>query len=154
MLDNDSIVSWSTRNVVSVTETAPSYPRFTSFNLDDKLNDQLFRDVEATVTANEVTASVSGIGEIGVTEGTNKIEVKVTAENGNVNTYIINVTVKELDPIEVTVDNKKYNIIRKEGILEVPENYEKSTIKIGEEDVLCYKNIITNNINKTKIFFT
>lgn len=63
VLDNDSIVSWSTRNVVSVTETAPSYPRFTSFNLDDKLNDQLFRDVEATVTANEVTASVSGIGK-------------------------------------------------------------------------------------------
>ncbi len=92
------------------------------------------------------TASTSGIGEVSVNEGNNKIEVKVTAENGNVNTYVINVTVKELDPIEVEIDNKKYTIIRKDGILEVPENYEKSSIKIGDDDVLCYKNIITNNI--------
>lgn len=92
------------------------------------------------------TASVSGIGEIEVNEGTNKIEVKVTAENGNVNTYVINVIVKELDPIEVTVDDKKYTIIRKEGILETPENYEESSIKMGDEDVLCYKNIVTGNI--------
>lgn len=91
-------------------------------------------------------ASVSGTGEISVNEGTNKIEVKVTAENGNEKVYVINVTVKELDPIEVKVDGKKYNIIRKEGILEVPENYEKSSIKVGDEDVLCYKNIVTENI--------
>ena len=70
----------------------------------------------------------------------------MTAENGNVNTYTINVTVKELDPIEVEVSGKKYNIIRKEGIIEAPYNYEKSSIKIGDEDVLCYKNIVTGNI--------
>ena len=58
------------------------------------------------------TASISGIGEIEVNEGVNKLEVKVTAENGNVNIYIINVTVKELDPIEVIINEKKYNIIR------------------------------------------
>ena len=92
------------------------------------------------------TASISGIGEVSVNEGINKIEVKVTAENGNVNTYVINVTVKELDSIEVDVNGEKYNIIRKEGIIETPENYEKSSIKIGDEDVLCYKNIVTGNI--------
>ena len=102
--------------------------------------------VVINATKEDSTASVGGIGEIGVIEGTNRIEVKVTAENGNVNTFVINVIVKELDPIEVTVNNKKYNIIRKEGVLEVPENYEKASIKIGEEDVLCYKNIVTNNI--------
>ena len=52
-------------------------------------------------------ASVSGTGEIEVNEGVNKIEVKVTAENGNEKVYVINVTVKELDPIVVKVDNKK-----------------------------------------------
>lgn len=92
------------------------------------------------------SASVSGTGEVSVSEGTNKIEVKVTAENGNVNTFVINVIVKELDPIEVTIDSKKYTIIRKEGILEVPENYEISSVKIGDDDVLCYKNIVTGNI--------
>jgi len=97
-------------------------------------------------TKDDNSASINGIGEISVTEGTNKIEVKVTAENGNINIFVIDVVVKELDPIEVKVAEKKLTIIRKEGILEVPENYEKSSIKIGEEDVLCYKNVATGNI--------
>lgn len=62
-LSNDSVISWSKDEVLSVDEVAPNYPQFTSFKLDDKLNDQLFRDVEATVTAEEVSASVSGIGK-------------------------------------------------------------------------------------------
>lgn len=102
--------------------------------------------VVITADKEDNTASISGVGEVSVNEGINKIEVKVTAENGNVNTYIINVTVKELDPIEVEINGKKYNIIRKEGIIEVPENYDKSSIKMGDEDVLCYKNIVTGNI--------
>ena len=62
-LMNDSIVSWSVDEVISVNEQAPVYPQFTAFKLDDKLNDQLFRDVEAVVTTDEVRASVSGIGK-------------------------------------------------------------------------------------------
>lgn len=102
--------------------------------------------VKINATTADKNASIKGAGEVEVSEGNNKLEVKVTAENGNVKTYVINLTVKELDPIEVTVDNKKYSIIRKEGILEAPENYEKSSIKIGDDDVLCYKNEVTNNI--------
>lgn len=102
--------------------------------------------VVVNATKEDSSASISGIGEVSVTEGTNKVEVKVTAENGNVNTFVINVVVKELDPIEVKVDGKKYTIIRKEGVLEVPENYEKSSVKIGDDDILCYKNIVSKNI--------
>lgn len=92
-------------------------------------------------------AKVSGSGEVNVSEGNNKIEVKVTAENGNVKVYTINVTVKELEPIEVKIDNKNYTIVRKEDVFEeIPENYEKSTIKIGDDDVLCYKNEKSNTI--------
>lgn len=92
-------------------------------------------------------ASVSGDGEVSVSEGTNKLEIKVTAENGNVKTYVINVIVKELAPIEVKINNKTYTIIRKDGVIEnIPDNYEKSMIKIGNDDVLCYKNDKSNNI--------
>ena len=91
----------------------------------------------------EKSAKVSGIGEISVVEGTNKIEIKVTAENGNVKTYVINAVVKELDPIIVTIDKKEYTIVRKEGLLEPIEGYEKTTIKIGEDDVLAYYNETT-----------
>lgn len=85
-------------------------------------------------------AHVSGIGEISVTEGTNKLEVKVTAENGNEKIYIINVNVKELSPIDVNIGTKKYSVIRKEGILEEPKNYEKTTVNISSEEVLAYYN--------------
>ena len=92
------------------------------------------------------SAKISGTGEKEVVEGSNKFEVKVEAENGNVKTYVINVTVKELDPITVTIEGKQYTVIRKEGVLEEPTNYEKSTIKIGEEEVLCYRNKKTKDI--------
>lgn len=102
--------------------------------------------INVNFSKEDSSATVSGAGEVSVSEGINKIEVKVTAENGNVNIYIINVIVKELDPIEVKIGDDKYTIIRKEGILDVPENYEKSSVKIGNDDVLCYKNIATNNL--------
>ena len=86
------------------------------------------------------TASVSGAGEVSVSEGANKIEVKVTAQNGNERVYVINVNVKELDPINVTVDDKEYTIIRKKDVLEPPAGYEETTVKIGDEDVLAYTN--------------
>ena len=86
------------------------------------------------------TASVSGSGEVSVSEGANKIEVKVTAQNGNERVYIINVNVKELDPINVTVDDKEYTVIRKNDVLEPPAGYEETTVKIGDEEVLAYTN--------------
>ena len=62
-LISDSVISWPVDEVLSVDDKTPSYPQFTSFKLDDKLNDQLFRDVEAVVTKDEVWTSVSGIGK-------------------------------------------------------------------------------------------
>ena len=92
-------------------------------------------------------AKVSGDGDVKVTEGANKIEIKVTSENGNVRVYTLNVMVKELSPIEVVIDKKKYNIMRREDeSIKIPSNYEKSTIKIDDEDVLCYKNDKSNNV--------
>ena len=62
-LESDSVISWPASQVQEVSETAPDYPQFTEFVLDDKRNDQLYRDVEATISADGVTATVSGIGK-------------------------------------------------------------------------------------------
>lgn len=92
-------------------------------------------------------AKVTGIGEIALKEENNKLEIKVTAENGSTRTYILNVKIEELNPVEVTIDKKKYSIVRKEiDSIKIPNGYEKSTIKIGDEDILCYKNNKTKNI--------
>lgn len=92
-------------------------------------------------------AKVTGIGEIALKEEDNKLEIKVTAEDGSTRTYILNVKIEELNPVEVTIDKKKYSIVRKEiDSIKIPNGYEKSTIKIGNEDILCYKNNKTKNI--------
>lgn len=92
-------------------------------------------------------AKVTGIGEIALKEENNKLEIKVTAEDGSTRTYILNVKIEELNPVEVTIDKKKYSIVRKEiDSIKIPNGYEKSTIKIGDEDILCYKNDKTKNI--------
>lgn len=86
------------------------------------------------------SASISGNSEVSVSEGVNNFEIKVTAENGNVKAYKLIVTVKELDPINIKIKNEEYTVIRKEGILEPPANYEKKPITINNEEVLAYYN--------------
>ena len=97
--------------------------------------------IKVDAEKNDSKAKVAGIGEIEVKEGSNKVEVMVTAENGVTKTYIINVTVEEKDPINVEIDDKKYVVVRKvDEIKNVPTNFKKTTIKIGSEDVPAYTN--------------
>lgn len=96
--------------------------------------------VKVNATTNHEKASVNGTGEIEVTEGTNKLEIVVTAEDGTTKTYTINVKVKELDPIKIKINNKEYTVIRKEKDLPEIELFEKSKINIGEEEVIGYYN--------------
>lgn len=95
--------------------------------------------VNIKATASDKTASVKGTGEVEVKEGINTVKVRVTAENGNVRTYKINITVKELNPVKVEINNKKYTVIRKEGIIDPPLGFEKTTVEIDKENVLAYK---------------
>ena len=97
-------------------------------------------EIEIKATANDDKASVKGDGKVKVNEGANKIEIVVTAENGNDQKYIINATVKDLNPVEVTIDKKKYTVIKREGVLEVPEGFDKTTAKINNQEVLAYYN--------------
>lgn len=87
------------------------------------------------------TASVSGVGEKEVKTGINTFEIKVTAQNGNVKTYKLNITV--LEPKKVTIDDKEYSIVEKDGILELINGYEKKNILINDEEISGYYNDIT-----------
>ena len=99
--------------------------------------------VKINAQTEDSKASVSGTGEREVSEGNNRLEVRVEAENGNVKTYVINVIVKELDPINVKIGSEEYTVIRKEDVLIVLPNYQKTTVNIDGEDVLAYYNEIT-----------
>ena len=60
---NDSVLTWPAADIDSVGFSTPVYPQFTEFKLDDKLNDQIFRDIDATVTPDQVTMTVGAIGK-------------------------------------------------------------------------------------------
>lgn len=107
------------------------------YNVEIKPEDE---KINVNAQTADSTAKVTGTGEITLNPGSNKIEIKVTAQNGNVKTYVINATLKEYKNIEVDIDNKKYTIVRKEGLIDTIEGYEKTTIKIEDEDVLAYHN--------------
>lgn len=86
-------------------------------------------------------ASVNGAGTKELSLGANKIEIKVTAQNGSTRTYIINATVKDLDPINVTVDNKEMSVVRKKELLTPPNTtFVEKTITIDEKDVPAFYN--------------
>lgn len=98
------------------------------------------RKIKINATKEDGTANILGIGEKELIEGTNKIEIKVTAENGAVKTYIVNVTVKELDPIIVKVDNTEYSIVRKKEQLTAPSTFTETIVKINDFDIPALQN--------------
>ena len=101
-----------------------------------------------TVSGNkeDSKSSVEGFKEYELEEGTNRIEIKVTAQNGSAKTYVINITRKELAPINVkTEEGLDLAVVRKKELLKSPNgNYEETTIKIGEEEVPGLFNKSTN----------
>ena len=96
--------------------------------------------VKINAVANDSKANVSGIGEVSVSDGANKLEVIVAAEDGTTKTYVINVIVKEYEPIEVKVNNKKYTVVRKKDDLPDVDLFEEKRIKIGKDEVDGYYN--------------
>ena len=96
--------------------------------------------IKINAVANDSKANVSGIGEVSVSDGANKLEVIVAAEDGTTKTYIVNLVVKEFDPIEIKIGNKKYTVIRKKDDLPEVDLFEDKKIKIGKDEVDGYYN--------------
>ena len=100
--------------------------------------------IKINATSEDKTASIEGTGEIPVSEGINKLKVKVKAENGNIKEYTINATVLEQKPVLVTIDNQKYTVIRKKDqIPKTNSTYNETNIKINDQEVPALKSEIT-----------
>ncbi len=75
---------------------------------------------------------VDGTGSKTVTEGENKFEIIVTAQNGSIKKYVLNAIVKDPNPIEVTtVNNEKMTIVKRESLLTAPVDFIKNTVNIN-----------------------
>ena len=94
-------------------------------------------------TREQNNANVEGLGSREVKEGLNRLEIKVTAQNGDVKTYIINVTVEEADPIIVTVNGRTFWVVRQKDSLTMPEGFDETTVMIDDEEVPAFYSEIT-----------
>lgn len=99
--------------------------------------------INVTATKNHNAANIIGTGIREVTDGDNRIEINVTAENGSSKTYVINAKVEEYNPIEVDMDGQKYTVVRKKSLITPPEHYVETSIKINEEEVPAFYSEIT-----------
>lgn len=117
-------------------EGASLTPKFNKTTLEYSVElEPKTEKIKISAQVEDSKASLKGTGTITVSEGDNKINVVVTAENGNQRTYVINARVKELEPIEVTIDGKKYTVVRKKEELTMPLTYIERTSTINDEEV-------------------
>lgn len=100
-------------------------------------------EINISATASHGGATIEGTGTREVTDGDNRLEIKVTAENGSSKTYVINAKVKEYNPIEVNINDEKYTVVRKKSLITPPENYTETTVTINEEEIPAYYSEIT-----------
>ena len=116
-------------------------PKFDKDTLEYSIN--LSSDttsIKIITEKNDSSATVSGDGVIEVKEGSNTINVTVTAENGATRTYKINAYVQEKAPIIVKIGNKKYTVLKKLTGLDAPNGFKLNTIKIKDEEIESFYN--------------
>ena len=102
------------------------------------------KEINVKATVQDKTASVNGIGTQAVNPGANKFSVVVRAQSGAEKTYVINVEVKDENPINVTVNGKNYTVVKIKENLPAASLYTETTININGFEIPAYKNDNTN----------
>lgn len=100
--------------------------------------------VKINAKVNESHASLTGTGELEVSEGMNPFEIVVTAETGVTKTYVVNVNVEDINPIEIKIANESYTLIKNAKNLIKPDLYEETTVEINGFTIPAFTSEITN----------
>ena len=120
-------------------------PKFDKETLEYTIElDSTVESIKVNALVEDSKASLIGDGEKVVVEGSNTIELVVTAQNGNTRTYKIIANVKEINPINVEVNNKKYTVVKRKSALTAPDNFKETTVVINEEEIPAFYNEITD----------
>ncbi len=94
--------------------------------------------VSASAEDAKATTSVSGANSI--QPGRNTVNITVTAENGAVKVYSIQVQAGEdIGDAAVTIDGVEYSFVTSEENLEIPEGFTSTTAKYKEWEVLAFE---------------
>ncbi len=119
-------------------------PKFSKDTLEYSLElENGVESVKINAKAEDSKASINGTGVKQLTEGDNQFKIRVIAENGTTKDYVVNIHVKELNPVYVTVDGEEYTVLRKTEGLSIPSTFTESTTFIEEEEVPIFESEIT-----------
>lgn len=119
-------------------------PKFDKETLEYSLElDSTVEKINVSASVDDKTASVTGTGEKELIEGENIIDLVVTAQNGNTRKYVIKANVKELNPINVKIDDKNYTVVKRKKVLTIPDNFVETTVVINDEEIPAFYNEIT-----------
>ena len=102
------------------------------------------KSVKVSALVNESHASLTGTGEVEVSDGINSLNVIVTSETGVEKTYTITVEVKDNNPIYVNVAGSTYTLVKLAENLTKPNYFEEKTIKVNDYEIPAFYNATTD----------
>ena len=106
--------------------------------------DESVEKINIVAEAEDSKSRIDGIGEKALDLGENKINIVVTSEKGTTKTYVITVNVKDSSPIEVVINNVKYNLVKKASLLGTIKDFTESKVTINSIAIPSLKNEKTN----------
>ena len=101
------------------------------------------KEVTINAAENDSAASVTGTGTFEVTQGTNTFPIVVRAENGSEKTYTITVDVTDSNPINVTVGDVAYTVVKVKEFLPTINAYQETTVNINDFEIPAYTSELT-----------
>ncbi len=101
------------------------------------------KEVTINATENDSAASVTGTGTFEVTQGTNTFDIVVRAENGSEKTYKVTVDVVDANPINVTVGDDDYTVVKIKEFLPAVNAYQETTVNISDFEIPAYTSELT-----------
>lgn len=101
------------------------------------------KEVTINAAENDSAASVTGTGTFEVTQGTNTFEIIVRAENGSEKKYTVKVEVIDANPINVTLGNQDFTVVKVKDFLPTVTAYQETTVKINGFDIPAYTSELT-----------
>lgn len=101
--------------------------------------------ITINATPNDSKSRIAGTGTFEVTEGDNKFQIVVTAENGSTKTYNLIASVIDPNPITVKdIKGKELVVVKRESLLTSPTSYTETKTTINEQEVPAFTSEITN----------
>lgn len=102
---------------------------------------------EITINASveDSNSSLTGTGTFKVSEGENKFNIIVTSQKGTKKTYTLVVKVNDENPINVSINNEAYTIVKRKSSLTMPNStYTETTVNINDIEIPAFYSEITN----------